>query len=170
MSFFLVSMFQMCYMPCLESVINNPAPSFLQQNQYLVLAQYHSHVLNYFAQLVGSQLCAQCLLFLTEICNTVSLKDYRAARYLWNWTTPKDHFPTLHGSKAVFKYEGERYCASTFHTMWKLRVSFTHRVLQGTDLLVDPWGVMFSNTYPGAGIGKNAEGFWAPVESYTGLL
>lgn len=34
------------------------------------VSQYHSNVLNYFAQLVGSQLCTQCLLFLTEIRNT----------------------------------------------------------------------------------------------------
>lgn len=75
MSFFLFSMFQMYDMPCLGSVmllsvINNKVPSFLQQNQYLILTQYHNSVLNYFAQLVGSQLCTQCLLLLMEIYHT----------------------------------------------------------------------------------------------------
>lgn len=61
---FLVSIFQMYYMyiPCLESVINNEFPSFLQQNGYFILAQYHYNILKYFIHLVGSQFCTQCLL------------------------------------------------------------------------------------------------------------
>lgn len=59
-------------MLCLESVmllsvINNQFPSFLQQNQYLILALYHYNVLNYFVQLLGSQICTPCLLSLMEI-------------------------------------------------------------------------------------------------------
>ena len=146
MSFFLVSMFQMHYMPCIESVmllsvINNQFPSFLQQHWYLILAQYHYNVLNYFAQLVGSTPYPMSSISYGNIShrNTVRLKVYRVARYLWNWTTPQlfhtDHFPIFHGSKGAFKYKVERYCASIFHTVWKLHVSFTHQVLQGTDYL-----------------------------------
>lgn len=119
----------------LLSVINNQFPSFLQQNQYLILALYHYNVLNYFVRCLAHKSVPHVFYFSWKyITKKHSKSEGLQSRKILceiGW---------LHRIFSLCSILPEE-CLGTsekVYMLWKLHLYFTNLVLQGTEYLQVP--------------------------------